>query len=85
MTANAAYSPHSYGSSFAKKSSLAWQKADGMNTVAGVPKGCVVRNTFLEWQECEMESTKGGRNGTRTDEIKPPVLLYPEPDARSLR
>jgi hypothetical protein len=61
-------------------------EAEVMNGDFGIPKGCVVRNTFLEWQEYEVESTKDGNSGSGTDESEAsPVRLYPDPDARSLR
>lgn len=35
-----------------------WQEAEEGSAYA-VPQGCIVRNTFLEWQEGEVESTRG--------------------------
>jgi hypothetical protein len=47
---------------FKDKKPLEWQQAEGMNLTYGVPQGCVVRNTFLEWQEYEFDSSKDGEH-----------------------
>jgi hypothetical protein len=32
-----------------EKMTIEWQQAENVNVTYGVPQGCVVRNTFLEW------------------------------------
>jgi hypothetical protein len=55
----------------------------------GIPKGCVVRNTFLEWQVYEDESTKDGNSSSGSDDCDSPVVrlyhLYPDPDEGNSR
>lgn len=67
-----------YHGSFAEKLKIEWQQ--GMNLTYGIPQGCVVRNTFLEWQEYEFE-TKGVTGGDGSDESEAsssPLRLRPE-------
>jgi len=88
MTIDAAeftpYSAYHVGSS--EKTSLDWQQEKSMNFTYGVPQGCVVRNTFLEWQEYEFENKDiiGGCDSDASDDecITTPLRLRP---VRSMR
>jgi len=49
------------------KMSFEWQQAEGLYSAYGVPPGCIVRNTFLEWQEHILE---GPTVGQKNDKIE---------------
>jgi len=52
------------------KALLEWQQGENPCHAYGIPEGCVVRNTFLEWQEC-------GGDGAYVDAaLAPRVLMH---------
>jgi len=74
------YSAYRVGNS--EKMSLDWQQEKGMSLTYGVPQGCVVRNTFLEWQEYEFSGECEGSDASDDECITTPLRLRP---VRSMR